>query len=183
VAIIMDGNGRWATQQGIPRQAGHKEGAKAVREISAGVVGRPEDLPTATRNARLELINQTASGTRMRLSLALSYSGRNDLVSAIRVSRASCVHPEPTPIADESGESKKPWHGGHPVRSESSPRRTPARVSNCSPLTPRMSDRSTVVAGWLSAYDAADTGSFSTAAHRVGSGVMHPRCAPPFRWL
>ena len=31
VAIIMDGNGRWATQRGLPRGAGHVEGAKAVR--------------------------------------------------------------------------------------------------------------------------------------------------------
>src|SRR5450631_2119639 len=31
VAIIMDGNGRWATQRGLPRTAGHLEGAKAVR--------------------------------------------------------------------------------------------------------------------------------------------------------
>ena len=31
VAIIMDGNGRWATQRGLPRTAGHFEGAKAVR--------------------------------------------------------------------------------------------------------------------------------------------------------
>jgi undecaprenyl diphosphate synthase len=30
VAIIMDGNGRWATRRGLPRTAGHKEGAKAV---------------------------------------------------------------------------------------------------------------------------------------------------------
>jgi len=30
VAIIMDGNGRWATQRGLPRTAGHIEGAKAV---------------------------------------------------------------------------------------------------------------------------------------------------------
>ncbi len=31
VAIIMDGNGRWATARGLPRVAGHREGAKAVR--------------------------------------------------------------------------------------------------------------------------------------------------------
>ena len=31
VAIIMDGNGRWATQRGLPRAAGHKAGAEAVR--------------------------------------------------------------------------------------------------------------------------------------------------------
>jgi len=33
VAIIMDGNGRWATERGLPRTAGHIEGAKAVRAI------------------------------------------------------------------------------------------------------------------------------------------------------
>lgn len=31
IAIIMDGNGRWATTRGLPRTAGHVEGAKAVR--------------------------------------------------------------------------------------------------------------------------------------------------------
>ncbi len=31
VAIIMDGNGRWATARGLPRPAGHRVGAKAVR--------------------------------------------------------------------------------------------------------------------------------------------------------
>jgi len=30
VAIIMDGNGRWATQRGLPRSAGHRAGAKTV---------------------------------------------------------------------------------------------------------------------------------------------------------
>lgn len=33
VAIIMDGNGRWATRRGLPRLAGHKAGAERVREI------------------------------------------------------------------------------------------------------------------------------------------------------
>lgn len=33
VAIIMDGNGRWAEQQQLPRIAGHEAGAKAVRRI------------------------------------------------------------------------------------------------------------------------------------------------------
>ncbi|MCC6007986.1 MAG: di-trans,poly-cis-decaprenylcistransferase [Rhodobacteraceae bacterium] len=33
VAIIMDGNGRWATQRGRPRVAGHRVGAERVREI------------------------------------------------------------------------------------------------------------------------------------------------------
>ena len=33
LAIIMDGNGRWAEARGLPRTAGHEEGAKSVREI------------------------------------------------------------------------------------------------------------------------------------------------------
>lgn len=31
VAIIMDGNGRWATRRGLPRSAGHRQGAEAAR--------------------------------------------------------------------------------------------------------------------------------------------------------
>ena len=31
IAIIMDGNGRWATRRGLPRNLGHKEGVKAVK--------------------------------------------------------------------------------------------------------------------------------------------------------
>ena len=33
VAIIMDGNGRWAVQRNLPRTAGHEQGAKMVRKI------------------------------------------------------------------------------------------------------------------------------------------------------
>jgi undecaprenyl diphosphate synthase len=33
VAIIMDGNGRWASQRGLPRRSGHRAGAKAVDRI------------------------------------------------------------------------------------------------------------------------------------------------------
>src|SRR5690625_3647914 len=33
VAIIMDGNGRWAKKRGLPRIAGHKEGMDVVKEI------------------------------------------------------------------------------------------------------------------------------------------------------
>ena len=41
VAIIMDGNGRWAQARGLPRTAGHKQGAEAVRRtlIGAGDLG------------------------------------------------------------------------------------------------------------------------------------------------
>jgi undecaprenyl diphosphate synthase len=33
VAIIMDGNGRWAMRQGLPRSAGHRAGVQAVRRV------------------------------------------------------------------------------------------------------------------------------------------------------
>lgn len=33
IAIIMDGNGRWAKRRGLPRTLGHREGAKALRKI------------------------------------------------------------------------------------------------------------------------------------------------------
>lgn len=41
VAIIMDGNGRWARARGLPRVAGHREGVKAARETvrAAGRLG------------------------------------------------------------------------------------------------------------------------------------------------
>ena len=35
IAIIMDGNGRWAKQRGLPRNAGHKAGAETFRRIAA----------------------------------------------------------------------------------------------------------------------------------------------------
>ncbi len=38
VAIIMDGNGRWARQRGLPRHAGHREGMKSVREAVEGSI-------------------------------------------------------------------------------------------------------------------------------------------------
>ena len=41
VAIIMDGNGRWAKQRGLPRIEGHRQGAESARAIirAAGEVG------------------------------------------------------------------------------------------------------------------------------------------------
>ncbi len=41
VAIIMDGNGRWAQRRGLPRIAGHRKGIEAAREVvkAAGALG------------------------------------------------------------------------------------------------------------------------------------------------
>lgn len=43
VAVIMDGNGRWAEARGLPRVAGHREGAEAVRAVvrTARRIGLP----------------------------------------------------------------------------------------------------------------------------------------------
>ena len=38
IAIIMDGNGRWARGKGLPRSAGHRQGMNAVREVIEGAV-------------------------------------------------------------------------------------------------------------------------------------------------
>jgi undecaprenyl diphosphate synthase len=39
VAIIMDGNGRWATRRGLPRSAGHRAGIQTVRRVMEAAPG------------------------------------------------------------------------------------------------------------------------------------------------
>src|SRR5438552_447860 len=39
VAVVMDGNGRWATRRGLPRTAGHRAGAEAVRRVVEAAPG------------------------------------------------------------------------------------------------------------------------------------------------
>ena len=134
IAIIMDGNGRWAREQGRPRYVGHREGVESVRDVTEACaeIGvkyltlytfstenwhRPRkevnalmrllvkttrhELKTLTRNgirlnalgdldslppdAQKELryaMDRTESHDRMTLNLALSYSGRWELVRA-----------------------------------------------------------------------------------------------------
>jgi undecaprenyl diphosphate synthase len=88
VAIIMDGNGRWAAARGLPRVAGHREGARAVRRtieaaISHGVswltlyafssenwrrpLGEVRDLTGLLRHyLRTETAELHANGVRLR---------------------------------------------------------------------------------------------------------------------
>ncbi len=136
IAVIMDGNGRWAKQKGAARIFGHKNAIKAVRETVEGCVelgvsfltlyafstenwNRPKEevnalmelligtiidelktltkngiklqtigdtaaLPEKCRNQLLEAIEQTKHHNKMTLILALSYSGRWELVHAIK---------------------------------------------------------------------------------------------------
>jgi undecaprenyl diphosphate synthase len=46
VAIIMDGNGRWAAKRGLPRVAGHKAGAEAVRRAMQAAVDQGVEVLT-----------------------------------------------------------------------------------------------------------------------------------------
>ena len=46
VAIIMDGNGRWAAKRGLPRVAGHKAGAEAVRRAMEAAVDHGVEVLT-----------------------------------------------------------------------------------------------------------------------------------------
>lgn len=46
VAIIMDGNGRWAQQRGLPRVAGHRAGAEAVRRAMQAAVDNGVEVLT-----------------------------------------------------------------------------------------------------------------------------------------
>ncbi|WP_454053509.1 isoprenyl transferase [Clostridium sp. Marseille-Q7071] len=75
IAIIMDGNGRWAKQKGLPRVMGHREGMKSIRRIvdecdSLGVKfltlyafstenwKRPEEEVSALMNLIVEFLNK-----------------------------------------------------------------------------------------------------------------------------
>ena len=136
IAVIMDGNGRWATARGLPRVLGHRAGAKSVRRIvEAGcdlgvktltlfafswenrarpvyeihelmglleeflrreaqtlhanqvrfrTIGRITELPAGIIRTLQEITDQTAAYSRMTLTLALSYGGRQEIVDAAR---------------------------------------------------------------------------------------------------
>jgi undecaprenyl diphosphate synthase len=92
VAVIMDGNGRWATARGLPRVAGHRRGVKTARAIvrAAGEVGlryltlyafstenwsRPED-EIATLMKLLEESMARELGELMEHNVRLSVIGR-----------------------------------------------------------------------------------------------------------
>src|SRR6266487_1873179 len=99
VAIIMDGNGRWAKQRRLPRVEGHRHGVESVRAVvrAAGEVGELN-----RNNVRLEVVGQIyrlpefvqeqlkktqsvlAKNNGLTLILALSYGGRTEIVEAVR---------------------------------------------------------------------------------------------------
>jgi undecaprenyl diphosphate synthase len=146
VAIVMDGNRRWARLHGVSEGEGHSAGVDAIRPIveRAGdlgiealsiyafsrenwsrsdeevgtlfalmeaairrevpdlvrkgvrvrVLGRLEELPASTRESISEAIAATAHGTRLALNIAFNYSGRSEIVDAVRRALADGLAPE-----------------------------------------------------------------------------------------
>ncbi|MCP4714821.1 MAG: isoprenyl transferase [Deltaproteobacteria bacterium] len=136
IAIIMDGNGRWAKQRSLPRVIGHRRGIESVRKIvracrNLGVdvlslyafstenwnrppteikalmallkryirseiselhkndirfnaIGDVQQLPEDVLNLLRQGSELTKNNTTMILNVALSYSGRSEIVSAVK---------------------------------------------------------------------------------------------------
>ena len=136
IAVIMDGNGRWAQQRSLPRIAGHQAGVEAVRQtvetcrelgvpvltlyafsrenwqrpkwevkalmgllsqylrseikklkqndIALRAIGNLDQLPDKVRELLARAEEQTAVCRAMVLNLALSYSGRSEIIRAVR---------------------------------------------------------------------------------------------------
>jgi undecaprenyl diphosphate synthase len=136
IAIIMDGNGRWARKRRLPRIAGHRAGIRAVRQaveacarlgvpyltlyafsvenwkrprteikllmallreylkkeigelnrqnIRLSVIGRVADLPKPVQADLQTALEKTSRNTGMRLTLALNYGARAEVVDAVR---------------------------------------------------------------------------------------------------
>lgn len=97
VAVIMDGNGRWAAQRGKPRIFGHREGAKSVRAIvdSAARLGakaltlyafstenwkRPEDEISALMGMLVKYLNKELNEVH-ELGIRFQAIGRLDALS------------------------------------------------------------------------------------------------------
>ena len=106
IGIIMDGNGRWAKQRGLPRTAGHKKGAAVFQDIANYCEELGEYLLKGfnykDRNIRIkflgdrtaldaklqklmnELEEDSAHKTGMTLNIAVNYGGRPEIVRAAR---------------------------------------------------------------------------------------------------
>ena len=136
IAVIMDGNGRWAKKKGARRVFGHKNAVKAVRDVTEssaelGIkyltlyafstenwsrpkaevealmkllvstirkevktliknnvklqsIGNTDDLPKVCQRELKEAMELTKDHTGLTLNLALSYSGRWDIVNAVK---------------------------------------------------------------------------------------------------
>jgi undecaprenyl diphosphate synthase len=161
VAIIMDGNGRWAERRGLPRTEGHRAGVERVEEITRAawklgiryltlyafskenwrrprvevsflmdllsdylnrayreieredgeveksvfnVIGRLDDLPLPIRRKIQYVMEKTKNNPGIVTTLALSYSGRGEIVEACqRIARKVLTGEiEPKQVTEET---------------------------------------------------------------------------------
>ncbi|MEM1157291.1 MAG: isoprenyl transferase [Verrucomicrobiota bacterium] len=156
VAIIMDGNGRWAQSRNLPRVEGHKKGGEAVEQaidaarrtgveyltlyafsvenwnrpktevralmallqdtlkkyqtklveenVRLQAIGRLNDLPKQVQQQLSQTIAATAECTGTTLILALSYSGRVEIVEAVQsiIREIDLGHLDPAQINDQT---------------------------------------------------------------------------------
>jgi undecaprenyl diphosphate synthase len=136
IAVIMDGNGRWAKRRRLPRIAGHRAGIRAVRQaveacarlgvpyltlyafsvenwkrphteikllmgllreylkkeigelnrqnVRLGVIGRVAELPVPVQRDLRGAMERTQANTGLRLTLALNYGARAEMIDAVR---------------------------------------------------------------------------------------------------
>jgi undecaprenyl diphosphate synthase len=149
LAIIMDGNGRWAKERNLSRIEGHRAGAESVRvivrscrkigipvltlyafskenwqrpsrevqalwqllsrylkselkemlenSIRLNAIGDIQELPKSVHRLLVETMEKTGANRDMILNLALSYSGRSEIVRAAQKLAASCLEKELQP--------------------------------------------------------------------------------------
>jgi undecaprenyl diphosphate synthase len=150
IAVIMDGNGRWAKRRRLPRIAGHRAGIGAVRQaveacarlgvpyltlyafsienwkrphsevrllmallreylkkeigelnrqnIRLAVIGRIAELPKPVQKDLQVALERTRKNTGLRLTLALNYGARAELVDAVRTLAAQLKRDGTMPI-------------------------------------------------------------------------------------
>ena len=144
LAVIMDGNGRWAKRKGLPRAIGHKKGLEATKQLVTSAsdygiefltlfafsmenAGRPKkevdglfglaiealsdqaetlnnqnfkvqfigdrtSIPRGLQNAFIDTEKLTENNSGMVVTIAFNYSGRWDILQAIRKSVLSSVN-------------------------------------------------------------------------------------------
>ena len=113
IAIIMDGNGRWAHKRGLPRVAGHRAGINAVREVIEGSaeLGIPVltlyafsvenwKRPQAEVSTLMQLLKQYLKGNWKTSTKTISGSARSgERTSLIPRCNVSWQRPSPEPAA------------------------------------------------------------------------------------
>lgn len=163
VAIIMDGNRRWAAARGLPSIAGHVQGVEAIRPIVKAapdrgievlslyvfstenwrrtdeevtglfglidgavrqytdelveegvrvrVIGRLHEAPVDIQRSIREAEEKTRGGMRMALNIAFNYSGRSEIIDAVRAVIAAGV---PAHEVDEARLGEHLYTAGQP---------------------------------------------------------------------